>query len=282
MKIVGNDFYFDNLEAITNNFRRIGEGSDAIIYDSKNGFVFKLYKFSKFDLQAETKIYAIGLTKAPDPLNQKQYSASVINKAVARQANVALTRLPQGRIFILDPITKEYHFGGCVYEKYNFIYDIFNFCDLPKTFLNKRMMIPVLYKVKELCENYIYVQSDLYSKKSSNTNHSNVKINWQLKPVLIDLDGKSALYTDERDIAAEFGSYYAYFELLLDVLFDIDTYENTFDNEGLAQQMVGCGISQEFIELLAYDDPYYELLLEFISYTNQGFKNKTLSRSLGC
>ena len=195
--------------------------------------------------------------------------SAAIASARERQQRVKNTRLPQNAVFI------DGKFIGCTLIAIKGI-QIHKLIGLPFS-LKKKIMKKVLYNVKELMDNYIYhidLDNSPYTKdnyfvndegKIENVGHSHVLINpITLKPQLIDLDGKSTVYTDAYSKNLENQSMASFNRLMIEFLLgiDLDEYKNEEDLTYILSQI---GIDVEYIDLLATNSMDYEQAEDFLN-----------------
>lgn len=195
--------------------------------------------------------------------------SAAIASARERQQRVKNTRLPQNAVFI------DGKFIGCILIAIKGI-QIHKLIGLPFS-LKKKIMKKVLYNVKELMDNYIYhidLDNSPYTKdnyfvndegKIENVGHSHVLINpITLKPQLIDLDGKSTVYTDAYSKNLENQSMASFNRLMIEFLLgiDLDEYKNEEDLTYILSQI---GIDVEYIDLLATNSMNYEQAEDFLN-----------------
>jgi hypothetical protein len=146
--------------------------------------------------------------------------------------------------------------------------------------LKRKIMKKVLYNVKELMDNYIYhidLDNSPFTKNSCYTNdegktelvgHSHVIINpVTLKPQLIDLDGKSTVYTDSYSKKLEHQSLASFNRLMIEFMLGIDLDEYK-DEEDLSYILEKIGIDIEYIDMLVSNNMTYEDLNNFLDSTH--------------
>lgn len=195
--------------------------------------------------------------------------AAAVASARERQLKVKNTRLPQSAVFI------DGKFIGCTLIAIKGI-QIHKLIGLPFS-LKKKIMKKVLYNVKELMDNYIYhvdLDNSPFTKdnyfineegKLENVGHSHVLINpITFKPQLIDLDGKSTVYTDACSKKLENQSMMSFNRLMIEFLLgiDLDEYKNEEDLTYILSQI---GIDVEYIDLLATNSMNYEQAEDFLN-----------------
>ena len=196
---------------IINNYKCVGSGVDGSVYRTSKDTAYKFYHKQNYfinipDAVVDEEGVIISDFKDLRPYHKVEANESIyytdeegvilsrdeaIKKAIAKQENVKLTNLPQNTIYLNDKII------GCVYKYYPNKLGIYASVYLP---LKKRLIIckRIMEKVKELLDNNIYpvtlAQSEdifPFRRKSSN-----VLIGMDLDPIIIDLDGISAMYSD--------------------------------------------------------------------------------------
>ena len=134
----------------------------------------------------------------------------------------------------------------------------------------------VLISVKELTDNYIYpidldnspyTTKAIYNKEMVGHSHVYVKL-IPLKTAIIDLDGKSTVYTDfESDYHIQL-TYSSFKRLMDEILFDID-YDLEYEDYELKNEYLNKGVPEYLIDNLVYGTPNYEdlfFLLESFIY----------------
>ena len=188
--------------------------------------------------------------------------------AKARQLKVKNTRLPQDAVYI------DGKYIGCTLIAIKGI-QIHKLIGLPLV-LKKKITKRVLYNVKELMDNYIYhidLANSPFTKdnyfynelgKLENVGHSHVLVNpITLKPQLIDLDGKSTIYTDSYSQKFEKLSMASFNSLMIEFLLGINLDEYK-DEEDLKYILSQIGIDIEYIDILASKSLDYEQANDFI------------------
>lgn len=277
--------------------QELGHGTDGRVMRFDRNRMIKLYhKYinwfkGKYHLNEETdddiKIYKMGDYKTRSDIFDMfsfyvsedngefiriRNGAAAVASARKRQMRVKNTRLPQDAVFI------DGKFIGCTLTAIKGI-QIHKLIGLPFS-LKKKIMKKVLYNVKELMDNYIYhidldnspFTKDNYFKneegKMENVGHSHVLINpITLKPQIIDLDGKSTIYTDAPSKTLEDKSMISFNRLMLEFLLsiDLDEYKN---EEDLTYVLSQIGIDVEYIDLLASNSMNFEKTEEFLNNVN--------------
>ena len=198
-------------ENIKNTKKNIGSGVDGSIYRIDKDTIFKFYhKVNNIinipNVTLDDDGVNISDFKSLRPYNKVKNTENIlyrdsdgviltredaIYKAMEKQKNVKLTALPKNIIYVKKKIV------GCEYKYYPNRLGIYASAYLP---LKQRLVIckRLLEKVKELLDNNIYPVT--LAQRNPNVpfkrDGSNVLIGLDLDPVIIDLDGISALYSD--------------------------------------------------------------------------------------
>ncbi len=179
-----------------------------------------------------------------------------IKYAIDRQKKVTRTKLPKNIVYV------EKIFAGCLLDRIHGI-QIHKLTTLPLN-IRKKIVLEVLRSVRELIENYIY-HVDLDNSPFSSTElihedgsselvgHSHILIDQYLHPHIIDLDGKSTIYTERRNEYYESLSILSLNTLIMEYLLKIDNevlkdLEN--EREMLAYQLESIGVKDQHIEKL--------------------------------
>ena len=193
---------------------------------------------------------------------------AAIKSAKERQLNVKNTHLPQGSVYV------DGKFAGCTLMSIKGV-QIHKLTGLPFN-LKKKIMKKVLLNVKELINNYIYhidLDNSPFAKdnyfindqgKRELVGHSHVIINpFTLNPQLIDLDGKSTIYTDSYSKKLEHKSLASFNRLMMEFMLgiDLDDYK---DEEDLSLVLEQIGINNKYIDILINDLITYDEIYEFI------------------
>lgn len=134
----------------------------------------------------------------------------------------------------------------------------------------------VIESVEELLKNYIY-HVDLANSPNAqslrvnsrgeieNVGHSHVLVNpFNLKTNIIDLDGKSTIYTERKREDYERKSMYGLCILILEFLLNVDFKEYEENIDELFNSLEKMNISKEFIEPLGYCELNIEQAKDFI------------------
>lgn len=287
---------YDELNALLD--KEIGHGTDGRVISFDRNRLIKLYhkyvRYYKNKKQAiateddtDMKIYHKGdYKKVDDTFDMFRFyekeengefirirnGEAAIKSAQERQMKVTNTRLPQNSVYI------DGKFAGCTLLTIRGI-QMHKLIGLPFA-LKRKIMKKVLYNVKELMDNYIYhidLDNSPFTKNSCYTNdegktelvgHSHVIINpVTLKPQLIDLDGKSTVYTDSYSKKLEHQSLASFNRLMIEFMLGIDLDEYK-DEEDLSYILEKIGIDIEYIDMLVSNSMTYEDLNNFLDSTH--------------
>lgn len=230
--------------------RQLGHGTDGTVFKYKRNELIKIYHSNIYSLLScinalnddDIKIYQKGSLneKRSEHLTAYFYSEKnnehlrmrpklAIKDIILRQKDVTMTDLPKNLVYI------ENRFAGYVLKR---VYgrQIHTLSSLPTT-KKKIIMLRVIKKVRELLDNNIYhvdLDNSPYSTKShlftpsgefESVGHSHVLVDYKLEPWLIDLEGKSTIYTEKYDPKSEEDCLKSLCKLLIEFLLDINLDE---------------------------------------------------------
>ena len=218
-------------------YKLIGKGTEAKVYKVNSDLLYKIYTIPLRDENKDVNgIYTVDdegvkvvnskgkvSIKNVDPYPyyidhsgvKKVYDQRVIYDAMQRQENINGTTLP------LAPIYLDGKFKGCVLKRHHPYINMHSLFLLPKS-TKLKILSNLLKKVKELTDNNIY-HCDLANYKVDEYTHSNVLINpFTLNTEIIDVDGKSTVYSKQYNQSLCNTTYLNYNLLLIKYLFDID------------------------------------------------------------
>ena len=239
---------------IINNKKCIGSGVDGSVYRINRNTVYKFYhKQNTFIDLPNANIDEEGVIVS-DFKNLRPYNRVVRNesiyytdkdgviltredaiiKAIAKQENVKLTDLPRNVIYLNNKII------GCEYKYYPCKLGIYAATYLP---LKQRLIVckRLMEEVKELLNNNIYpvtlAQRDEVFPFIKNK--SNILIGRDLKPVIIDLDGISALYSDNYSKKYYDKVMASLSSLILELLTKVELANNIEDDENVINDYIG-------------------------------------------
>lgn len=189
----------------------IGSGVDGEVYRVSKDEVYKFYKNKEYiiDNNALYDEDGVNINDFKNLRNRYMKSANVaikyidregvslaredaIKKAIIKQDKIQMTQLPKNIIYVNNKA------AGCVYKYYPNKFGIYAAAYLP---IKTRLKIckKLLEKVKELVDNNIYPvtlaqKNELFPFSSDN---ANVLLGFKMDPIIIDLDGISAMYTEK-------------------------------------------------------------------------------------
>lgn len=209
----------------------IGEGTEAIVYRAGDGFLYKVYKGKYY--------IAVGSEQV-----KKCYSPRLIAEAASRQQYIQHSTLPLGTLYIDDK------FKGCVLKEHRGYGDIYNINILPKK-IKIKLLRQLVLNVKELIEYNIY-HVDLANKKVPGVHKGNVLISLTGDIQLIDLDGKSTIYTHRFDPQFYQLTIESLVALITDLLFELDLEEEFFEDiMYITNKLKAFGFSEALAEKIA-------------------------------
>ena len=262
---------------IRKNKKQIGSGVDGSAYVINKDTIYKFYhklnnNITLPNATLDSEGVIINDFKSLRPYNKVIQNENIyytdnegviltreeaIYKAIEKQRNVKLTDLPKNIIYVSNKIV------GCEYKYYPHRFGIYASVYLP---LNIRLKIckRIIEKVKELLDNNIYpvtlAQRDsMYPFKS---NGSNILIGLDLEPLIIDLDGISAMYSDSYS-----SKYYnkvlsTLSSLVLELLLKVKLADNIEDDDYVVNEY--CSLMEEagitnILSKKFFDNNYLEL-----------------------
>lgn len=257
--------------------KEIGHGTDGIVFKYNKDYLIKLYRTnfmkepSELINNAETKIYDkenkpmfkpiksnLNFIKSENFDNNKEVikltEESAIDEIAKKQKKVIKTELPKKLVYVDGRLV------GVLIKKVKGI-QVHKFTGAPFAY-KKKIALAIIDAVKELLDNNIY-HVDLSNSPLTETRymqgtelnkshgHSHVLLNpFTMKINIIDLDGKSAIYTDYVNKALEESSLADLTTLLVEFLYGLDPVEYDFDltnggNYTLAQELIERGIDYD-------------------------------------
>ena len=264
--------------------KKIGEGTEGICFRYGNE-IYKIYK--KLLEEPKTKIFiepqydsdGVRIYKKEDFRNVKYsnnpnrlikyitqdgtvlHNEQALNIAIDRGHKIVGTKIPQ-KIIYVNGVAR-----GCVYPYYRFTKSIYS--AYRKTF-KKRLKIcrMLLNKVQELIDNNIY-PVDLCQKGINNLydkNYANVLLNYKNEPILIDLDGKSALYSEVPNELYNKHTCTTLSNLIFEILTREDIQEdyNDEDYDAIRQYLTKAGLTDELVERFLENEMSMEDISESI------------------
>lgn len=230
--------------------KKLGEGSDGIVYKAGNGLLYKLYKQKHY------------ITMDAEHM-KKMYSPRIIEVATQRQSVIKNSTLPLGSIYINGV------FKGCILKYHQGYIGIHNINILPKK-LKIKILKQLVHNVKELTDHYIY-HFDLSNKKIDTDHHSNVLISLKGNIEIIDLDGKSATYTDDFNSEYYQLTLRSLCSLIVDLLFDLDIERCTDEDINyIKERLIQNKIPADLASMIAYQNaPSYDGITEILDVANK-------------
>ncbi len=284
-KEVGNiiELTKDEFDKIVRRKKEIGSGVDGKVYGVNSKEVYKIYHNTSDSIKIEEdgvldaeevnirdpkELRHRGTRINNKPINYIDGDGVILNredailKAIEKQEKVKYTNLPQKLIKVDGRLV------GCVYKRYNSVFGIYALSYFPLS-KRKEVLKKLYLKLKELYENNIYPvtlaqKNDLlpFSKKESN-----VILDYNLEPQIIDLDGISTYYSDSfcrREYERSLSSFSI---LALEIISGIDFLDADTDEEmeRYIQDLVKRGIPQKLAKEI---------------YNENGFKDEDRIRQL--
>lgn len=247
------------------NFKKIGHGTDGTVYNYQNDFLIKLYHknvnhiINSSENDEDIKIYEKGtkintnyfsndLTYYTYAKNEdvKLLPKEAIYKAIERRYDISLTSLPIGVVYLNN------HFAGCILERQKGI-QIHKLTGLPLN-VKKKIYLNVLKAEAELLKNNVYhvdLSNSPYAKKTvilpnqtiTTSGHSHILVNpFNLDCHLIDLEGKSTIYTENKNELFTYQSLRDLTILTLEFLLKLDwdelgNYPDELEDELLKKEI---------------------------------------------
>ena len=220
-----------DIQYIKSHKKRLGYGVDGEVYHVGNNVLYKLYNPNRPFSPAQDGV----LTRT-----------EALYRALELQKRIKLSHLPQNIIYMNGQVI------GCTYKKYNTILGIYAACMFP---IPKRKEIcqSLFIKIQELLEHNIYPvtlaqKNDLFPilKKDSN-----VLLSYRLEPLLIDLDGISAKYTNHFINSCYIEALSSITKLIFEILLGQNlTYEYLEENrEEFARLAYDAGIDPDIADI---------------------------------
>lgn len=255
----------------------IGEGSEGIVYQYVDNILIKIYRkriyWMKDSLQLldlPDKIYDKSSLQVKNYQDQftfhkrdeldyiKLYERDTLAEIGKKRNDVKRTQLPIGPVFI------SHRFSGCFFQAVSGI-PIHHLMFLP-LFYKRKIGRSLIEDIQELVKNFVY-PIDLNNSPFSETTilnefghynivrgHSHVYIKLgKQKTNLIDLDGKSTIYTDYFDETLYQYTLHSLCILLLEFLYGL-VYMNEYyeDIDIFAYEIQKLGLSEVFASHVAH------------------------------
>ena len=252
----------------------IGHGTDGVVFKYNKDYLIKLYRTNFFKepselvKNAETKVYDKNNKPKFVPIKQnisfyikedkdimKLTEESSIDRIVEKQKRITKTELPKKLVYVDGRLV------GVLLKKVKGI-QVHKLTGAPFAY-KKKVTLAIIDALKELLENNIYhvdisnspyadtsyYQGDDYKKSHG---HSHVLLNpFTMKVNIIDLDGKSAIYTDYINKDFEEATMLDLSTLVFEFLYGIDekeyAYETTYieENPIIREELERRGIEPE-------------------------------------
>jgi hypothetical protein len=260
-------FTKEQLQDFIANHKKIGEGTEGICFKNGNE-IYKVYK-NTFEepevpkyVTPEYNSEGVRIYKKEDfrnVVNKKNpnklikytsedgtllHTEQALEKVIDKGQRIVGTKIPQ-KIIYVNGVAR-----GCVYPYHRFTSSIYK--SFRRTFKTRLKICRLLLeKVQELIDNNIY-PIDLCQKGPDSLfdkNYANVLLNIKNEPLIIDLDGKSALYTDVPNPSYEKMSCVTLSNLILEILTREDIQEdfNEEDFDGIYSYLSEAGLNDEMI-----------------------------------
>lgn len=264
------------------NFKKIGHGTDGIVYKYKNNYLIKIYysslfydslnkkSFDKSD-DSDIKIYQKGIGTINNPLYNSfmtfyDYSKEdqirispqdAIKRAIELNKYIEFTDLPVGIVYLNN------RFSGCLLYRKRGI-QIHKLIGLPLN-IRKRIYLNILKAEAELLKNNIY-HCDLSNSPFAQRNitlpngevilcgHSHILVNpFSLNTHFIDLEGKSTIYTNKESEYYKHESESELTKLTTEFLLQIDLEEYKENPEEMIPELIEKGITSSTLQRKIYE-----------------------------
>ena len=260
------DIYLTSEEKkrIMNKNKCIGSGVDGSVYDIGHHILYKFYHnmgdYIKIDYVGIYDKEGVNITKIENlrnkgirenhkPINYIDSEGVIlsreiaIRKAMKKQKYVKYTTLPQNIIKVNGNV------AGCVYKKYDSIMGIYGASYLPSN-LKKIILRKLYFKMKELYNNNIYPITVAQKNETFpfSSKDSNILLCKNLEPVIIDVDGISAFYSDTFSKAMYEKSLNSFSKLVLEILSGIDITDKEDELDFIIDSYINRGIDEYYIK----------------------------------
>ena len=186
----------------------IGQGSEGTIYKYNNKELLKIYHSYSDCMQLSIKNTLFdkdGVNITPikdyqkkrrqqntiqfiDEEGVKLYRKESILKAIEKQKDIHLTKLPEKLVYV------DGHLKGCSLYYHHPSSNIYNAMYIPVYRARLKIVKKILEEVQELLDHNIY-HIDLCQHPTSESRNTNVLLTSFLDPQIIDIDGHSAIYS---------------------------------------------------------------------------------------
>ena len=256
----------EELDSIIKNNKQVGVGTEGTCFNY-NGEVYKIYHKTTEEMHTVynddqvdedgTKIYDKNkpkhfikednrMFKYTDEDGVKLGKIDALNRALAKGYKVTKTKLPT-KIILVDGKLK-----GCVYPYYKHTKSIYS--AYRKTYKTRlKICQKLIEQVKELLDNNIYpidLCQKFGGKNLFDKSVANVLLDWKNNPIIIDLEGKSTLYTDSYNQSFANTTCYLLATLILEIMTREDIQEDFIEEDmDLIRSYLGkAGLSEELID----------------------------------
>lgn len=280
--------------------KEIGHGTDGRVLEYGNGELLKIYHvrpdIKQIDSSSDEdiKIYNKKDFKAPkkEDDNVRFYvgegdgdyvrlgKTDALTRAVSRKHNVVKSILPQRLLYVDKKLV------GCTVIRQKGM-QIHKLTGMPLK-MKKLIMMRVLEAVKELIDNNIYpvdLDNSPYSTKSiyvdengimEKVGHSHVLVSVPSLDIhIIDLDGKSTIYTDFKSPNLERQSCASFNRLMKEFLLKLDLDELQTEEDVIAA-LTEANVEYEYIDKITHDEMTLKDLYHFI--TSYNYRSKGIVR----
>lgn len=297
--------YLSNRQLKALESKKLGSGSEAHVYKVDDNLLYKIYhneisrrialgelnkmvlksSYDDSDVKIVKNIKDVksNMIKNPfltyyDKEGVKLYHKNAILKAIQKQSNIEYSSLPQAPIYKAS----NGKLIGCVLKYHKNHINLHSLSFLPNS-MKIKLMKKILRNVEELLKENIY-HVDLSNKKVSNNTHSNILVSYKLEPQIIDIDGRSAIYTEKVDsnLSEEdknrldainknllYSSYASLSALLLDYIYDEDIISENLETEldilMMQKRLLKNGLPLELSEKLINSEAGYDEINEVLS-----------------
>ncbi len=230
----------EDINYIKKHHRKLGSGVDGEVYHIKGDILYKLYNETNMTYQHSTNEL---------PRDKALY------RALELQKHIKHTNLPQNIITMNNEVI------GCTYKKYNTIFGIYAATIFPMS-KRKEILSNLLVKIQELLDYNIYLvtlaqKNELLPLLKKD---ANILLNYNLEPLIIDLDGISAIYTEEVSQSHYRATLGSLSKLIFEILIGQDlSYEFLDENKDVFLQLsrkagIDLGIAEDY-----YDFNYVDM-----------------------
>lgn len=255
-----------------NNFKTIGQGTDGKVFKYNNDLLIKIYLEHLYNeqelkkiLDSEDKIFSKDQLVIKNDIARINYimnefneeikirTNDAIERAIEKQIMIKKTNLPCGIVYLNNK------FAGCQIKKSNGI-QIHKLTGMPMVYKLK-IIKNVLSCIHELLNNNVYhidlnnspyVQNKIIENGNEKfiNGHSHILVEpFNLKTNIIDLDGKSTIYTETYNNALYHKSIESLSVLLCEFLFKINPEIKEIDE--IEYKLINMGINNDLANKFA-------------------------------